>query len=168
MRCALRLGKPRRSRNVKADALYAFVKGMCARRVPINAVGMQTHWGAWWNYQHPAVDPSSVGAQMKRLADLGLDVYITEMDVAIQKPVTAAKLAAQAETYRQVMSTCLAAANCKGFTVFGTVDSQYSEPPWLAHTGSNQQGQWTAPLLFDEALRSKPVYDALAAALRAR
>jgi endo-1,4-beta-xylanase len=169
-KCAARCGpgNPNGSRNVKADALVSFVKGMRARGIPINAVGMQTHWGAWMNFHHPAVDPSSVAAQMKRLADLGLDVYITEMDVAIQKPVTPAKLAAQAETYRQMMSTCLAAANCKGFTVFGTYDSLYSEPPFLARTGSDQQGQWAAAVLFDEAFRPKPAYDALAAALRAR
>jgi endo-1,4-beta-xylanase len=77
---------------------------------------------------------------MKRLADIGLDVYITEMDVPIQKPVTPAKLDDQAKTYGQMMRTCLEDANCKGFIIFGTDDSHYSEPPSLARTGSAKQG----------------------------
>jgi endo-1,4-beta-xylanase len=167
-KCAMHCGpgNPDGSRNAKADAQYQLVKGMRARGVPIHAVGMQTHWGA--NKGYPTADPSSVVAQMKRLADLGLDVYITEMDVPIQKPVTPAKLAAQAETYRQMMSTCLAAANCRGLNVLGVDDSNWPEPSFLARTGSDQQGQWVAPLLFDEAFRPKPAYDALAAVLRAR
>ena len=46
---------------------------MVARGVPIHGVGMQTHWGA--RSATPTVDPATVAAQMKRLADLGLDVY---------------------------------------------------------------------------------------------
>jgi hypothetical protein len=36
----------------------------------------------------------------------------------------------------------------------------------LERAGSDQQGQWAAPLLFDESFRPKSAYDALAAALR--
>jgi GH35 family endo-1,4-beta-xylanase len=96
---------------------------MVSRGVPINAVGMQTHWGALEGY--PTADPSSVAAQMKRLGDLGLDVYITEMDVPIEKPVTPKKIADQAETYGGMLRTCLAAPNCKGLIVFGTNDANY-------------------------------------------
>ena len=167
-RCAVHCGPgiADGSQNVKADAFYRLVKGMRSRGVPINAVGMQTHWGA--NRGYPEADPSSVAAQMRRLAEVGLDVYITEMDVPIQKPVTPAALAAQAKTYGQMLSVCLAAPNCKGFTVFGVDDGHWAEPAFLARTHSPLQGQWVAPLLFDEAFRPKPAYDAVAAALRAR
>jgi GH35 family endo-1,4-beta-xylanase len=68
----------------------------------------------------------------------------------------------------EMSKVCLAAPNCKGFTVFGVDDGHWAEPPHLARTNSPLQGQWVAPLLFDEAFRPKPAYDAAAAALRAR
>jgi GH35 family endo-1,4-beta-xylanase len=46
------------------------------------------------------------------------------------------------------------------------VDDGYVEPPFVA--GSSQQGQLTAPFLFDEAFRPKPAYNAMADVLRRR
>jgi endo-1,4-beta-xylanase len=165
--CAARCGPAGNgSRNLKADAQYEFVKGMLARGVPVHGVGMQTHWGA--RLATPTVDPATVAAQMKRLADLGLDVYITEMDVPIVKPVTPDKLAAQAQTYRQMLEVCLAALTCKAFIVWGFYDGDYADPPYLVRQDSRALGTYAAPLLFDEAFRPKPAYDALAEVLRRR
>ena len=36
-----------------------------------------------------------MAANVKRLGDLGLEVYITEMDAAVRKPATSDQLAAQ-------------------------------------------------------------------------
>lgn len=153
------------TRNLKAEAQTEFVKGMRARGVPVHGVGMQTHWGA--RVATPAVDPATVATQMKRLADLGLQVWITEMDVPLLKPVTPEKLAAQAQTYRHMLETCLAAANCKAFIVWGFYDGDYADPPYLLRQDANAEG-YAAPLLFDEAFRPKPAYEALAEALRKR
>lgn len=158
--CEARCGSGGGSRNLKSDALYEFVKGMLARGVPINGVGMQTHWGARLSY--PSVDPATVAPNMKRLADLGLEVWITEMDVPIQEPATAEKLAAQAQTYRDMLEVCLAAPNCKAFIVFGIYDGD----SWLLERP--KFNGLTAPLLFDEAFRPKPSYEALAEVLRGR
>ena len=165
--CAARCGAgvPAGSRNLKAEAQTEFVKGMLARGIPIHGVGMQTHWGA--RVANPMVDPASVAPQMKRLADLGLQVWITEMDVPVQSPVTPEKLAAQAQTYRHMLETCLAAPNCKAFIVWGFYDGDYADPPWLLRQDANAEG-YEAPLLFDEALRPKPAYEALAEVLRRR
>jgi endo-1,4-beta-xylanase len=166
--CAARCGAgvAAGSRNLKSDGLYEFVKGMRERGVPIHGVGMQTHWGA--RTATPAVDPASVAPNMKRLADLGLEVWITEMDLPIVAPVTPDKLVAQAQIYRQVFETCMAASNCKAFIVFGVYDGGYALPPYLAREGVIAQGTWAAPLLFDEAFRPKPAYEALADVLRRR
>ena len=159
--CAARCG-PRNadgSRNLKVDGLYEFVKGMRARGVPIDGVGMQAHWGV--RLRGPIVDPATVAPQMKRLADLGLDVYITEMDVPLEKPATPAQLTAQAQTYRQMLEVCLAASNCRALIVWGVYDGD-----------SNAQRldfpTYDAPLLFDKAFRPKPAYEALAEVLRSR
>jgi endo-1,4-beta-xylanase len=163
--CAARCGTGGGSVNRKADAQYEFVKGMLARGVPIHGVGMQTHWGA--RLATPTVDPATVAPQMKRLADLGLEVWITEMDVPLRKPVTPDKLAAQAQTYRHMLEVCLAAPNCKAFIVWGFYDGDYSDPPYLVRQDASAEG-YAAPLLFDEAFRPKPAYEALAEVLRKR
>jgi endo-1,4-beta-xylanase len=103
---------------------------------------------------------------MKRLGDLGLNVYITEMDVPIQKPSTAAKLTNQANIYSGVLRTCLAAPNCKSLIVFGVDDGDWNEPPAFARSGSMQVGQMTAPLLFDADFKPKPAYNAMLTTLR--
>jgi len=164
--CAARCGpgNPPGSRNLKADALYNTVKDMLKRGVPIHGVGMQTHWGALPGY--PTADPKSVGDQMKRLGELGLDVYITEMDVPIQMPVTPAKLREQASVYDGMLRTCLGAPNCKSMIVFGVDDGNWSEPPAFARSGAPMVGQLTAPLLFDAEFKAKPAYDAMLAVLR--
>ena len=149
--------------NRKSDGIYEFVKGMLARGVPIHGVGMQTHWGdGRQTFPTQRFDRNTIGPNMRRLADLGLDVYITEMDVLIQKPVTPEKLATQAQTYRQMLEVCLAAANCKALTIFGVHDGD------APSTQSPNFSGFTAPVLFDEAFRPKPAYHAIAELLNSR
>ena len=154
------------SRNLKADGLYNAAKELLKRGVPLHGVGMQTHWGALPSY--PSADPNSVADQMKRLGELGLDVYITEMDVAITRPATPEKLREQANVYSRMMRTCLAAPNCKSLIVFGSDDGNWTEPPAFARSGSPLVGQLTAPLLFDAEFDAKPAYEAMLAVLRER
>jgi endo-1,4-beta-xylanase len=97
---------------------------------------------------------------MKRLADLGLEVWITEMDVPVAKPATPEKLAEQAQTYRQMLQVCLAAPNCKALIVWGIYDGD--------SVAQDPRFDYAAPLLFDEAFRPKPAYEALAEVLRGR
>ncbi len=147
--------------NPKSDAVYQLAKGLLARGVPITGVGMQMHLGAR-QHANPTPTAQEVAANMKRLADLGLDVYITEMDVPVKEPATAEELAAQAQTYRDILGVCLAATNCKAF-VTGDVydgDSWLNERPKFAGL--------TAPLLFDESFRPKPAYQALIDLLKQR
>ena len=89
-------GRPPGSSNLKADALYNMVKDMLKRGVPVNGVGMQMHRGDFQRY--PSSDEKSFAAQMKRLGDLGLNVYITEMDVPLHKPITGCDCPSEAAT----------------------------------------------------------------------
>src|SRR5438445_647161 len=63
--------------NPKSDALYAMVKDFKRRGVPIDGIGMQMHIFDL----HP--DVSSIGANIGRLTALGVQIHITEMDVAL-------------------------------------------------------------------------------------
>jgi endo-1,4-beta-xylanase len=136
--------------NAKSEAIYALVQGLLQMGVPIDGVGMQMHLWLWG-------PPTSqeLEANMQRLADLDLDVHITEMDVRTQLSLDneEMKLAAQADTYRQAFAACLATQRCKVFVTWGLTD-RYSWIP--GYTGSPD-----APLLFDENGQPKPAYFAI-------
>jgi len=65
--------------NDKSQGVYALVSGMLEKGVPIDGVGMQMHL----RLENPPV-PEDVAENMQRLAELGLKVHITELDVRLQ------------------------------------------------------------------------------------
>lgn len=139
-------------RGQKADALYNFVKGMLERGVPINGVGLQMHVGLT-----ASPDPQEFADNLKRLAALGLDVDITEMDVLIQnskiKGSLDKKFAEQGRLYGENFKVCVSAPNCKAFVIWGFTD-KYN---WaVSFTGRPDK-----PLILDESYRPKPAYNAL-------
>jgi len=137
--------------NVKSDAIYDLVAGMRERGLPIDGVGLQMHVIA-------GLAPGHVHENMDRLAALGLQVHVTELDVRIRGTPTATALAIQARTYQHVAETCLAAHNCTALVTWGLSD-RYS---WIP----GQFPGWGAALPLDEAFQPKPAYYALADALR--
>ena len=85
----------------KAGRVLALVQGMLQRKVPIHGVGLQCHFSV-----DGAPDPGDVAANMRALGALGLEVQITEMDVACAAPCTADRLAAQVRAWRYVYHVC--------------------------------------------------------------
>jgi endo-1,4-beta-xylanase len=139
------------------------VKGMKERGVPVDGVGMQSHFiipearREAWNVPPPM---ESVAANMKRYAELGLSVQVTEIDVKVGRDAGAAELASQAKVYGDMLRTCLAAPNCTAFTSWGVSD-KYG---WARSPLQDQP--WEKPLPFDDAFRPKPAYTAMREALR--
>jgi endo-1,4-beta-xylanase len=144
------------SMNRKSDAIYAMVRDFRKAGVPIDGVGLQMHIPNL----HP--DVASISKNIGRLTALGLQVHITELDVAL--PVDAAgnphqeDLKAQAEIYRQVAEACLSHRGCTAIQTWGVTD-KYS---WI---GSHSKKSKGAALLFDRDYRPKPAYLALLEAL---
>ena len=136
----------------KSDAIYALVKSLKEHDVPINGVGLQMHKDIN-NYP----DPQAIASNMERYARLGLQVHITEMDIAIDIPVTEEKIVKQADIYRQILKVCLAAPNCTALVMWGFTDAQSWIPVYV-------QGYDDA-LIFDKAYEAKPAYYALKDAL---
>jgi endo-1,4-beta-xylanase len=142
--------------NPKSDAIYAMVRDFRRRGVPIDGVGFQMHLGNL----HP--DVASISENIGRFTALGVQVQITEMDVAL--PVDSdgnarpADLQLQADVYRQIALACLAHAGCTAIQTWGFTD-KYS---WIGSHSRHTQG---AALLFDREYRPKPAYDALRKAL---
>ncbi len=140
--------------NRKSQAIYALASGLLQAGVPIDGIGMQMHT---WLEGPPTAD--ELAANMQRLGGLGLQVQITEMDVRTQYHAISEteKLALQAEMYRRVIETCLAAPNCTAFLTWGLTD-RYS---WIPGFTGNPD----MPLLFDLGGRPKPAYEAVRQAL---
>ncbi len=138
----------------KSGAIYTLVQGLVQRGVPIGGVGLQMHVSVM---EYP--DPQDVEANMTRLAALGLEVNITEMDVRIQDSsgTMEEKLTAQARVYQDMADACRTSRACKQFVVWGLTDN-YSYTRQQAY-------QQEAPVLFDESYRPKPAYQAVQEAL---
>lgn len=141
--------------NAKSQAIYALAQGLLDMGIPLDGIGLQMH--VWLNGPPTQAELS---ANMQRLADLGLQVHITEMDVRTQYSTSTdpEKLAAQAQIYRQAMEACLAAPNCNIFSLWGLVD----RITWISEVYGPDM-----PLLFDHYSRPKPAYYAIMDALSA-
>jgi endo-1,4-beta-xylanase len=132
----------------KSDGIYGLVGDLVARGVPVHGVGLQMHVSLGWSPR-----PQDVAANVARLAELGLEVHVTEMDVRIKAPVTEEELAQQARVYRDLLQVCLSAQSCKAFLLWGFTDRH----SWIPHFFTG----WDAALIYDEAYRPKPAYDML-------
>ena len=145
--------------NPKSDAIYAMVRDFRQRGVPIDGVGFQMH------VANLRSDIPSISANIERFIALGVQVHITELDVAL--PVDSAgnagprDLQTQATIYRQIAEACLSHAGCTAIQTWGFTD-KYS---WIGSHSKHTQG---AALLFDRDYRVKPAYEALRNALQVR
>ena len=142
--------------NRKSDDVYNLVRDLLAQGVPIGGVGLQMHLDA---VSFPAL--ADIARNMRRLAELGLVVNISEMDVRVARlPGTpASRLDDQRRVYHDVVAVCVAEPRCHAITFWGFTD-RYS---WIdAFFGPDD------PLLFDESYRAKPAYSGVMDALRSR
>lgn len=142
----------------KADTLYRVVKQLLDDGVPVHAVGFQTHW---LGKAHPTAD--RITANLQRFADLGLEVHVTEMDVATT-PLEGdrqAKLAEQARRYRLLLDACSKVDTFTVFQTWGFAD-QYT---WVRNFKKWPNDE---PLLFDKDYQPKPAFWAVHEALLQR
>jgi len=143
--------------NAKSDAIYAMVKDFKLRAVPIDGVDMQMH------IFDLHADADGISRNIARFTALGLQVHITEMDVAV--PLDAAghaspsDLTRQAEIYRAIASACLIHAGCTAIQTWGFTD-KYS---WIGWKTKGTKGN---ALLFDRYYGPKPAHAAMEDACR--
>jgi len=132
----------------KIDFAYETVKGLIERNVEIDAMGFQTHIST---IGYPGKDV--MAADMKRFTDLGLEVYITELDVTIDVPVTQEKLEKQAQIYKEVFEIALENPNIPLVCIWQFNDNQN----WL---GNDKEAT-----IMDSLYEHKPAYDSIVAVL---
>lgn len=131
--------------NRKSNDIYELVKDLKQRGL-VDGVGLQMHISA---ASFPPV--SEIQANIQRLADLGLQVNLSELDVRVRDvPGDAAtKLQRQRQVYRDVVAACVAVPRCEAVTLWGFTDAH----SWI-------DGAFGAddPLPLDELYRAKPAF----------
>ena len=163
-------------KSVKSDAVYELIKYLNSEEKLVDAVGFQSHlWSdflrngvissATKELKHTSANTTLLAHQtvpenLKRFADLGLDVYITEMDVRIRDfesrspfagrttefPLSVSRNNDQYNVYKTVFSYCLAEPACNVFQLWGVTDAS----SWV----SGQQ-----PLIFKGHAVQDPLGD---------
>jgi endo-1,4-beta-xylanase len=102
---------------------------------------------------------------MRRFGELGVDLYITELDLNLHgRPGSKQeRWDFQARVYGDMMAACLESGVCKSFATWGISDAT----SWLICT----EGWWCQnlseadPLMFDGEYQPKPAYQAVRDAL---
>lgn len=140
--------------NDTSNLEYEYVKGALARGVPIDGIGMQMHLDGG----HPPTKDEVI-SNMKRFADLGLDIYVTEFDVNMNdvKADAKDKDQIQGNIYYEMMLACIESKVCKQFAYLGITDAE----TWYNHIGLKDP----RPLMFDRSYQPKQAYYSTRAAL---
>ena len=144
----------------KREAVLALLRGMQDRKVPIDAMGVQSHLSAGPNHTY--------GEGLMKLLDqvhaMGLKVLVTEMDVNDRDlpPDIPARDAAVADVYGKYLGMVTPHPAVCAVVTWGITDRW----TWLNSEASRKDGQHERPLPFDEALTPKPAFTAMVGALR--
>src|SRR4051794_509106 len=122
----------------KTQGVYNMIKDFKSRGVPVDCVGLQTHFTGGSSL------PGNFQQTLSSFAALGVDVALTEADVTN----------ASASQYQGLTQACASVPRCVGITTWGIRDSD----SWRG--GEN-------PLLFDRNSNPKPAYTSVLNALNA-
>ncbi|MEV6851315.1 endo-1,4-beta-xylanase [Actinoplanes sp. NPDC051411] len=122
----------------KTQGVYNMIKDFKSRGVPVDCVGLQTHFTGGSSL------PSNFQTTLANFAALGVDVALTEVDVTN----------ASTSQYAGLTQACMNVSRCVGITVWGVRDSD-----------SWRSGE--SPLLFDGSGNKKAAYTSVLNALNA-
>jgi endo-1,4-beta-xylanase len=138
-------------RGPKFDALLQLAADLRAQGAPLHAVGLQGHF-----LGQPRRD--ELQANLQALADLGVLVELTEVDITLRAgDGVAERLEQQRQDYFELASACLAVEACRRITLWGFTDRF----TWI----DGFFGPGLAPLVLDHDYQRKPAYFGLRDAL---
>lgn len=140
--------------NSVSDEMYEYIKSAKARGVPIDGIGMQMHIDG----THPPTK-DEVKSNMERFGKLGIEVYVTELDVNMNdvKAEGDDKDKIQADIYYEMMRACIESEVCHSFAILGITDKE----TWYNYVGLPD----ARPLLFDDNYLPKTSFYSLRDAL---
>jgi endo-1,4-beta-xylanase len=153
----------------KFEGAYRLVKRLSDERL-VDGVGFQCHLDS------SLLDIKTLRANMDRIARLGLQVQVTEIDVRLPRDEWSSRKALdlQRDIYQQVLSACLsvpiksaagmATGGCSAFIMWGFTDAHswidlMQKDPMFINQG--------AALIFDKYYEPKPAYYGLVQTLKA-
>jgi len=138
----------------KADLVYALLRDLLDEGVPIDGIGLQSHLS-----MHRYPSESHLRANIRRFADLGLAVNVSELDVrTLRVPGDRERRwEAQRVPFQQVVSVCATEPGCDAVTLWGFTD-RYS---WINVDAEEPDD----PLVFDRDYAEKPAYRGVLAGL---
>ncbi|PTA44269.1 non-reducing end alpha-L-arabinofuranosidase family hydrolase [Micromonospora sp. RP3T] len=117
----------------KTQGVYRMIQDFKSRGVPIDCVGLQTHFTGGSSL------PSNFQTTLSSFAALGVDVALTEADVTN----------ASTSQYAGLTQACVNVPRCIGITVWGVRDSdswRSGESPLLFDGGGNKKAAYTSVL----------------------
>jgi len=137
----------------KSEAVYNLLKSLLAIKIPIHGIGFQMHL-------RPDFMPTEeeIKATFKKFADLGLEIHITELDIAIPTPSTKVDRAQQKQTFEMVTRSCKAIDACKLISLWGLHDGVSWIPSHFSGLGE--------ATLFDGDIQEKEAYQGFCSGLR--
>jgi endo-1,4-beta-xylanase len=143
------------------DGLLKLVADLKQSGVKLDAVGLQGHLQP--QYPH---DPGRFNEFLHKLADLGVDIYITEFDVCddVFPDDIAARDAAVAQTARQFLEPTLRHPAVKALVTWELADN-YSFYRSMAKSKNPLSTRLPRPLPYDDQYKPKPLWAAIASAL---
>nr|WP_239132400.1 endo-1,4-beta-xylanase [Actinoplanes durhamensis] len=117
----------------KTQGVYNMIRDFKSRGVPIDCVGLQTHFTGGSSL------PGNFPTTLSSFAALGVDVALTEVDVT----------SASTSQYAGLTQACMNVPRCIGITVWGVRDSdswRSSESPLLFDNSGNKKAAYTSVL----------------------
>lgn len=146
----------------KRGQVLLLVRRLHARGIPIHAIGIQSHLQA--SGPRPG---AGVVSMIREAAKMGLEVYITEMDVNTHAIAGGpdAQDAAVADVYKSYLDLVLLEPNVKAVLTWGISDAHtwlnQSKQPWALRP----DGARRRPLPFDDNYAPTPAFYAMRRAL---
>jgi endo-1,4-beta-xylanase len=144
----------------KRAAVLMMLRRMRARQVPVDAVGIQSHLSAGPAGAGGAEARFEYGAGLMRfvgnLRELGLQVFVTEMDVNDRALPAAVEERDErvAEVYGQYLKLVLADRAVTAVMMWGVTDRD----TWLNHEDARADHVAERPLLFDAEGKGKQAF----------
>ncbi|WBC03305.1 endo-1,4-beta-xylanase [Micromonospora sp. WMMA1976] len=117
----------------KTQGVYNMIRDFKSRGVPIDCVGLQTHFTGGSSL------PSNFQTTLQNFAALGVDVALTEVDVTNSST----------SQYAGLTQACINVPRCIGITVWGVRDSdswRSNESPLLFDGGGNKKAAYNSVL----------------------
>jgi len=141
----------------RKTTLVGVVNDLISRDIRIDGIGFQGHF----SIDQYEEDINDIRLDFADYADLGIELAFTELDIRINDNLSGQNISKeqiQEDFYKNIYQLCIDTPECKSVSLWGLADHlsfmNTGYASWLA-----QSEDW--PLLIDENMQTKDVYDVI-------